>query len=1805
MNLLKAITPALLSLLIVLTACNRDTVKVVDFSPQGEVQPLQSFTIEFSHALAPATQSDEWLSDAFVVFEPPIVGKFKWVSPQTLLFSPDQPLLPSQDYKASIDKKLVLGDSKLSGKFENFNFHTPYFDLSGVEFFWKKIPRSDHRLTVQANLMFPYPVEPAEVSKYLEVSIGGKPYTDFEVVSEQSTDVIAVNFGEMQQNKESQAFRITLKKGLNSVLDKTALSEDRVVEKELPGITRLAITGVSSGFDNDGGWIEVTTTQEVDKDQLAKYITLNPKPSKLNFTVSEDRFRIEGKMVAGSMMDFKIKSGLPGLYGGTLENDFTQNIVLADLEPRLRFADKYGTYLLRSGLKNINVEGTNVSNAKMRVYQVFKNNLLFFFYNNYSYSNRFYSYYRENDYDDASYYDVDYYGKSLYEADIDFEDARNKRQSHTINLESALNNRFKGIYIVEVRSEDDYWMQDAKIVSVSDLGLIARHSANELLVFVNSLKTAEPVAGVNISLISANNQTLVSGTTDAEGIVRFPNLRKDAEGFEPRMVTAELGEDFNFVDLMATQVETSRYDVGGKFVADDNYDAFIYSDRNIFRPGETAHLSAVLRTASLETVTDVPVNIKVISPTGKTLESYQKKLNEQGSFELAVDIPSFAQTGQYVAELYTGSDKFLSSYRFSVEEFVPDKIRVNLAADKQTLEPGTPLKIEVSSEYLFGTPAAGHKYEMDVRLRHQPFRSSKFPNYDFASYSNQDSYMDNDFFEGKLNDEGKATITYNFPAQIQSGGFVKGTASVSVFDVTGRTVSRSVDFNAYPSKSFIGIRSAGYYFGTNKDLSFDLVAVGPDDKQISSLDVEVELVRMEWRTVLEKSNYSGQYQYRSVKKEVSEWKKPLKLSSTSQAYTFRTNESGEHELRISKRGSSDYVKKNFYAYRWGDATASSFEINKEGQVEIILDKKTYKPGEQAKALFVAPFTGKMLVTIEREKVMEHFYVDMDKNSLEIPIPLNDQYVPNVYITATLFRPHSADDNVPFLVGHGYATVEVTQPSNKLEVSISAPEGKVKPRTTQYVTVKAGAGQDIFVTLAAVDEGILQVKNFKTPDPYEYMYARRRLSVESFDLYQYLLPEIASVRSSPAGGDENESAKRLNPIKSKRFQLVSQWSGIKRTNSSGEVRIPVEIPQYNGEIRLMAVAYQGKRFGSAEKAMKVSDDVILQPSVPRFLTVNDSLVIPVTVMNTTAKAGNVSVKMNVAGTMKISSNSSQSVNVPANGSATAQFVLLTGKETGTGKLTFESSGLDNVKEEIEIGIRPSAPFVVESEWNTLKAGETKTVKINEKFLAGTRTTHLTISSFPAVKFSQHLRYLVGYPHGCLEQTTSQLFPQLYFNELASLVAADLYKRGNPVYYVKEGIKKLEGMQRYDGSFSYWSNGTYYNWWGSVYATHFLVEAEKAGYEVDKNVLNKALDFLSKKAVTKSTFQYVSYNGDVRATYQIADKEIVYSLYVLSLAGRADVSTMNYYRARPELLSGDAKYLLAGAFALNNNYNVYNEILPKTFEPEACRRTSGGSFDSEVRANAIMLNVLLDVDPSNKRIPQMVKYLSGMGDKIWSTQDRSWTFLALGKAAGKQSGSDVDVEVLVDGKSVRKITSRSENIPAELLNGKEITLKATGSGETYAFWSTEGVPLNGVKEVDDGMSVRRTYFSRFGNETTTFSQGDLIVAEISLTGGEQSVENIVISDLVPAGFEIENPRISTSADLVWVNEAKDQFTPAYMDVRDDRLILFTDLPAKKVQKYYYMLRVVNTGTFQLPAIGAEAMYDPAYKSYHGAGVVRVGR
>jgi uncharacterized protein YfaS (alpha-2-macroglobulin family) len=371
-------------------------------------------------------------------------------------------------------------------------------------------------------------------------------------------------------------------------------------------------------------------------------------------------------------------------------------------------------------------------------------------------------------------------------------------------------------------------------------------------------------------------------------------VKDKIKGFTPRLIVVEKDGDFNYIDLRETQIETSRYDVGGITQYAEDFNTFVYSPRNLYRPGESVNLSAIVRNDKMKIVGGVPVLIKIITPTGKTFDEYNKELNEEGSFEISFQLPDYAQTGGYVAEVYTGSKQLIGTYRFSVEEFVPDKIRVTLKSDKETAMPGETVSVNVDAEFLFGAKAADIKYEADIQLRHKSFISKNYSKYVFSNSSIVNTSVDNTLMDGILDKDGKAIISYEIPKDIKGGGVITGTAYVSVFDLTGRTVTRTASFDIYPKEYFIGIQAEGYYYGINDQLNFQVVAVDPYDKKIKNFNAVAKLIRYEWQTVL-KRNHSGQYYYASEQKAVDEWEKNIAINGPT-PFGFTVTKSGKYVL---------------------------------------------------------------------------------------------------------------------------------------------------------------------------------------------------------------------------------------------------------------------------------------------------------------------------------------------------------------------------------------------------------------------------------------------------------------------------------------------------------------------------------------------------------------------------------------------------------------------------------------------------------------------------------------------------------------------------------------------------------------------------------------------------------------------------------------------------------------------------------------------------------------------------------------------
>ena len=1794
--------------------CSSDTVTVTSFSPQGKIEQLTNFTIVFSHDLAPADQIDKWVDTKFITFTPNLNGKFKWSNPNTLIFSSETPLSPIQDYKAKINDE-VLFKKQLSTDFEEFAFNTPDFEVEAVELFWTNIAHQDYKITVQANIKFNYAVDPNKLADFLEVKNDGNPVNDFKIMSDQTTELIAVNFGEMKQKEKKQKFSIKIKKNLPSIFGKKPLANDRVFNLELPSITKLVITDVTSGLNGETGWIEIFTTQKVDESVVNKFLSIKPKLKYETF-INDNNIRIELEMNNNQSVDLLVKAGLPGLYGGKLESDFEQQISILNVNPSLKFNDKTGIYLLKGGSQSLEVHSVNIDEIEVEYSQIFENNLLHFLNRN-SYR-RYYDYYddysedeygyEDEYYDNYSYYNnsnysVGDYGKEIFTENIKIENKNNLLKKINLNIKDKLDKRFKGIYVVTIRSNDERYLSDSKIVSLSNLGIIAKMVDSEILVFVNEINSTESVSGAKVKIISSNNQTIYEGETDDKGTVKFVADEKYSKGFYPSLILVEKDNDYNFLDLSSTKVGTSRFDVGGLSTPEKEFNLFLYGPRELYRPGDNVNISGIIRNDKIKVVKDIPVLIKILTPTGKIFEEYKKDLDNQGAFDLQFNLPTFAQTGAYIAEVYTGSEMLIATYGFKVEEFVPDKIRMNVKSDKKQYIPSEKVSINLSAEYLYGAKASGLNFKSEFSFKQKPFSSNNYSDFSFNKSSVKNSNVDSYFPEGVLDNNGNGSIEYLIPNDIHSGGYIDATATVNVFDPTGRTVTRWADFKIFTRDYFIGIKSPGYYSGVNENLNFNLIAVNSDDKLIPKFNATAKLVRLEWQTVLKQDN-SGRYFYASEEKPFDEWEKNIVIDGKT-PLKFKVNRSGKYELRISKAGDEDYQKQEFYAYGWSSSTSTSFKVDREGRISIVTDKKEYQPGETAKILFACPFSGKMLVTIERNNVLYNEYIEVKNKSAELSIKLTDDYMPNVYVTATLFKKHTPEQESPFFVGHGFSSVRVVKKENKLSVNISAPE-KIKPNTTQTITIKTTPLNNIQVTLAAVDEGILQITNYDTPNPFNFMYAKRPLEVNSYDLYELLLPEFKRNSSTGGDGGEDESKKRTNPITVKRFKLLSFWSGIKKANGDGIVKIPVNIPQFNGSVRLMAVAYSNSSFGSAEKTMLVADEIIIEPQIPRTLSQNDKLISPVTIINTTDKEKEVKLTMKLDGPLKSSSQNEKTIRIKPKSSEIVVFNIEASSQVGVGKISFIVSGQANAKEEIDIAIRPISPLVVETGTGTIKANEELKITIPKNFLSNTQNTTLTISKFPAIKYAKQLKQLIGYPHGCIEQTVSKLFPQLYFEDLAKLVAPEFYKTTNPVYYVKEGIKKIESMQLHNGSIAYWQGGDYSNWWGSIYAAHFLLEAQKAKYNVSEYTLDRLLDYISTQAKEPSTYNSVIYTSSgSRTIVNMAHKEILYSLYVLALAKKTDLSTMNYYKARLNLLSEDSKYFLAGAYALHGRWNSYYEIIPKSYEPVHPERLTGGSFDSDIRANALMLNVLLDLEPANKQIPLIIKYLTKNLDDAYSTQDQSFTFLALGKAAKNVSGNNLKVDIIVDGKSIAKYEDKDLTLKDNRLNAKEIVVKAKGKGQVYYFWNSEGIKLNEkVKEEDSNLRVRREFYNYKTKALITnnnFTQGDLVICKISLYGMERNADNIVITDMVPAGFEIENPRLNAKAEVDWKTDSPLNIN--YMDIRDDRLLLFTNLTQGKKKEFYYLLRAVNLGSFQLPVIGAEAMYDREYHSFNGSGVINI--
>lgn len=1810
---MKKIASLLCLSILFITACKKLPENQVSISTRnfGEIVQLeQNLVISFNQDLVDVSMIGDWDSSTYINFDPPVEGKFKWVSTQELVFSPEIGFAPSTNYKATIsdeilslatNEKLYLGDELK----EVIEFHTPYLEAKELTGFWSKTQGSN-AIGISANLKFNYPVDAGKLASLLVVMLDDKE-VNFKIESTGLQKEINLTAEAGGMGEDDVMVKVKIKKGLSMEGSSYTTSEDQDLAVVLPSRLRLEIIDISSTYSNGEGIITVLLSQELLNTDLSGTYTISPNVS-LEATALNNGFELKGNFDITSVYTLTILTKLEGALGGRLKENYKKNISFSELPPEISFTNSKALYLSSAGAKNIGVKIINVPKVKVRIYKIYENNILAYLRHN-SYSYWDYDYDDYEDYGRTRRYREDYNG--VY-SDMVSEQTIETANIPTINGQKALNiqipeqnKSYKGIYFIKVSSADELYLNATKLVSMSDVGIMAKRMENKVLVFAHSILTAKALSDVEISLISSNNQVMKTAKSGTDGVLVFDNLDKEAPGFKPAMITVKSGSDFNFVPFSETGVETSRFDVGGKYSHQSGFDAYIYAPRNLYRPGEGVDFNTIIRDQKWNPVSEVPVKLKLVAPNGREFKSIKGKTNKQGAIEAHFDIPSSALTGSYNFEVYNGNDIQLSSYRLNIEEFMPDRMRLLPEIPKTEFKPGEKVVFKTSAMNFFGPPAANRNYEVSMRMTRRNFYSKKYPSFNF--YIPNKHSFETVVRNGRTDDAGVLTEKFDIPNHLRYTGIVDIDIYATVFDETGRPVHAKKDATIMTQNAFFGIHLDDYYVGTNKPMKVALIALDKNDKLVKGARAKVEIVRYEYHSVLE--NVNGYHRWRSRKIDKQVYNKVLTFGGGKQEITYNPLISGSYEVRVYDLNSENYVSYHFYAYGWGSTTSSSFEVNTEGQIDISLDKEKYDVGDKVKALIKSPFAGKLLVSVERDNVLEYKVLETDQRSAEFEFTVKEEHLPNVYINATLIRPMGSSA-IPLTVAHGIVPVIVEKKSSVLPLEIEM-VSKSRSKTKQKIKVKSKPESDIEVTLAIVDEGILQIKNFQTPDPHAHFYQKRALEVNSYDIYAFLFPELNSQMSS--GGDADFKAggeKRANPLANKRVKLLAKWSGILKTNSQGIAEYELDIPQFNGEVRVMAVAYKDKSFGATSKPMTIADPMVINTALPRFLSPLDELDLPVNLANTTGKSTQAKVSVQVEGPLEIIGSSTESAAVMANKEQMVGLKIKALANIGEAKVKVKVEALGEVfTEELDITVRPSAALTRYSTTGLANHNSEISLTGFNDFMPASRKAEIMISSSPLVEFMEDLSSLIRYPHGCLEQTTSKAFPQIYLSTFFKNhhnYFKNFHHYQSPDYNVEAAINKISSMQLYNGSYSYWAGGRQAVSWASVYATHFLIEAKKAGFDVSQGVIDRSISYLKYELRNKKEeLIWIRRNGEyVRESY--ADRAQIYALYVLAIAGEPDRSLMNYYKSSKIKMSSDSKYMLAASFALIGDEKGFKTLLPSGFAMDEKQQT-GGYYGSNTRSLAISLNALVETDPNNSQIPSMLRQLTTLlkGSRYHNTQEMAFSLLAIGKITKNEKTKTPNALVKNGDKIIGRFDGKNDmTVSVKNLTESTLKLELSGEGSVYYYVESSGISSTGkFLEEDSYLKARRYYYDRNGKtiDLNNIKQNDLIVVQLNVTGSYGfSIDNVAVTDMLPAGFEIENPRLNELPGVTW---SKPSGRVDNSDFRDDRANFYTTVYGNGSVNIYYMVRAVSKGTFQLGPVSADAMYNGEYHSYHGGGTVTI--
>ncbi|HET6161993.1 MAG TPA: alpha-2-macroglobulin [Dongiaceae bacterium] len=1497
----------------------------------------------------------------------------------------------------------------------------------------------------------------------------------------------------------------------------------------------------------------------------------------------------------GNSYQVTLKSGLPGEIG-TLAKDEVVQVGIGDREPSVGF-QKQAYVLPKVGSTGVPLTTVNVDFTKLRLLRINDRNLVGEM-NRGNFLNNLYDWDRRRIADEA--------GEEIWQGSMPVEGDRNVRVVTSVPILEMVPEIKPGVYLLMARAartdeneeqERNYWdVYATQWIVVSDIGLTTMSGEDGLNVFVRSLESAAPLNRIKVQLLARNNEVLGVTTTDRDGMAHFdPGLLRGAGGRVATAITAfRWNGDFSFLDLTRAAYDLSDRGVGGR-TAPANLDLFIYTDRGVYRPGETVHLGALLRDWTGKSKAELPITLRLVRPDGVEAQRFENLKDKEGGFLQDIAISDTARTGQWTVEAFVDPHApAIASKNFLVEEVVPARIETKLTHSAATVAPGQELSVAGDAKFLYGAPAADLKVKSDLVI--QP-DSKPFPQWEGYRFGLEEEDVDPQrvaFADMRTDAKGAFVLPIKLEEVPDVQAPLKATLRVEVYEFGGRPVIESVDLPVREKKVYLGIKPlfADAEVQENSNAQFEVIALDAEGKEQAVPELQYRLVREEWD--YDWFYAGGSWDYHISIHDGAAETGTIAAGAGGPAKVERPVQWGNFRLEVYDPATGVASSMRFHA-GWSAKPGSG---ESPDRLQVVSDKESYKAGETAQIQLRAPFEGEALVAIATDRVLSTRIVSIPAEGKTISIDVDPEWGAGAYVLASAFRPGNEQERGPGRAV-GVAWLAVDSAPRTIQVQMQVPD-KVTPRQKVEIPVSLSniSGATAYLTVAAVDEGILTLTDFESPDPVDYFFGKKRLQVDLRDLYGQLIDGKAGRRGQIREGGDGESAQRGAP---KNIKMVALYSGLVEVSQDGKAKVAFDIPDYNGRLRLMAVAHDAQNVGWAEAGLVVRDPVIAEISAPRFLAPGDKSNLSLTLQNLDGAAGNYNVSLNSAGDVQLGEGASIGVDL-AQGATQHLRVAILGQRVGNGEITLSLKGPNGyaLDRTIAIPVRPAVAPVTESLTMRLMPGESMTLNqaALDPFLEGA-TLRASFSTTPNLDVQTVLANLSHYPYGCLEQTISVAYPMLIAGDVADLWSLeDRYKQADK-RELDQAIQRTVSRQRFDGLFGLWTAFDTGEPWLSAFAMDFLMRAKEKGFIVPQSAIDLGLDGMRKIAAGDGG------EGSGIHRYGNGPSAQAFAQYVLARAGQAKLADLRYTadQLSPDSAPALALAHIAAALSLNGEQQRAAVLFDAAAKNAERRGNDWWDYGTKLRDSAAVAFLMAESKQSGLDPTPLIGRVADLqGQSRWlSTQEEIWLLLAAKETAGQASGLKLDVS---DGVSV--VQDRTFYMPAtmSLPGGKTVTNR--GTTPVYAKASATGVPKEELPPSDEGFTISRTIYAPDGTEADLgkVKQNDLFV--VLLTGRSTSGldHQALITDLLPAGFETEIASLASArqtGDYSWLPELTQ---PIYAEYRDDRFVAAFDVydedsgNQNREFAFAYLVRAVSPGDYKLPAPSIEDMYKPTYRG-RGAG------